>query len=229
MFSMFSTVPKIEPKIDISSFNKKELLDTLILLTAYAYDTTKIESVTGTVGGALKNFYNRRNQANYNEWNHIPQDTDNWGKCETLMHGACDFTDYVEEDKDTQVKYNIKYVIPTLELANFKTDKKIIEVFQEIVKNKDLENIHFCTNKPIIMRNQTGICDEHRGSNHTKLKLKFYDKVLLSKQFTLLDFVINCYKLKSHKFDKYFEHCEYIDLVENTDCYVLSLYFKHVA
>lgn len=56
---------------------------------------------------------------------------------------------------------------------------------------------------PIQLVNSRGVY-YHHGSDHTSVILDYHKEFNLNSEFTLLEFVDACYRIKSHKFDKYF-------------------------
>ncbi len=80
------------------------------------------------------------------------------------------------------------------------------KIFQKNIKlGLKPEEIKFSTCKIIKFVNNRGINDDHRGYDHTKIKLPFLSEVQLDKEFSLYELIITNSNLKSHKFDKWYE------------------------
>ena len=53
--------------------------------------------------------------------------------------------------------------------------------------------------------NTSGFNDDHRGSDHCRIQLPFEPTVLLRAPFTLAELLQATFRLKSHKFDFWYE------------------------
>ena len=92
----------------------------------------------------------------------------------------------------------------------------------------DLNNVVFISKYKLKLINSCGFNDDERGSDHLKIKLDFHSEYVLNKNFTLYDLAIACYKIKSHKFDNWYEiflKCSKVNLIK--DELVLNLDFEH--
>jgi hypothetical protein len=85
-------------------------------------------------------------------------------------------------------------------------DKKILEIKEYLGDNISmLKSVEFISEKNVIVINQRGFNKDHRGSDHTLIKLPFETKIVLGNKFSLEDIVISFTNLKSHKFDGWYE------------------------
>ncbi len=89
---------------------------------------------------------------------------------------------------------------------NYKNDQGIYNVIVQM-QNLDLSpaQIKFILDKDIVISNISGCNKDHRGSDHTILKLPFVKEVNLGKEFTFYDLLTANSNLKSHKFDNNYE------------------------
>ncbi len=90
--------------------------------------------------------------------------------------------------------------------------------------NIDTNKLFF--NGILKINNTSGFNDDHRGSDHCELKLPFVDNIVLEDP-TLYDFVSALYKLKSHKFDKWYELYTNCKVTEIDNGYRIDLEFDH--
>ncbi len=107
-------------------------------------------------------------------------------------------------------------------------ESKINRIIRELT-NLELEPklIQFVSNKDIVITNNCGFNEDHRGSNHTILKLPFVSEVNLGKKFTFYDLLTANSNLKSHKFDNNYElFCE-TTCTDKNDLIEIELIFDH--
>ena len=121
--------------------------------------------------------------------------------------------------------YNDKYN----DKNNTKNNRhKAQSVFNKIKKNKlKLKDVKFILSKPLEIKNISGYNDDHRGSDHTILKLPFLNKINLPNEFTLHDLVSTYTHLKSHKFENWYEMFVDITLKSTKTKTIIELNFDH--
>jgi hypothetical protein len=95
------------------------------------------------------------------------------------------------------IKYVLKY---------YYDDNKKYNKFISKISSYKLKNILLIGFNKLIIRNNCEKNDYHPGSNHCNVFLQTYDKINVRKYMTLYDLAIAYYKLKSHKWDKKYEH-----------------------
>lgn len=78
------------------------------------------------------------------------------------------------------------------------------QIYNYLIENDD-DDVIIKFKKSIILKNKRGINKDHRGSDHVPIKLPFYSKIELGKTVTLKNLIDACYKIKSHKFDYWYE------------------------
>lgn len=88
-----------------------------------------------------------------------------------------------------------------------------IKMIFSLLETMDMHQITFISPYDVTLVNNAGINYDHRGSDHTLIELPFYSKVRLGKTFTLHEFVVAAYKIKSHKFDYHYELFYNIDAI----------------
>ena len=102
---------------------------------------------------------------------------------------------------DADVKYNIEYSHDTKK--NDEENQTMEELFNRIEGNFD-DTVLTGYNK-IVMVNTSGENGDHRGSNHCKINLKYHETFSLEGPVKLVDFCSAMYRIKSHKWDKWYE------------------------
>lgn len=68
-----------------------------------------------------------------------------------------------------------------------------------------VSNIVFLMSKPVCIINTSKFNTDHRGSDHIPLKLPFESNVKLGQTFTFKELIDSMYRIKSHKFDSWYE------------------------
>jgi hypothetical protein len=107
-------------------------------------------------------------------------------------------------------------------------ESKINRIIRELANLKlEPDQIQFVSGSDIIITNNCGINEDHRGSNHTILKLPFVSEVNLGKEFTFYDLLTANSNLKSHKFDNNYEmFCE-TTCTDKQEFIEIELIFDH--
>ena len=128
--------------------------------------------------------------------------------------------------------HNVKYVIE----YEPRNDKSLFEYSDNIefinMANSTIENLHniqLIGYKHINLHNINGFNDDHRGSNHCKVKLKFFDDYLISTPLTAHELALAYYRVKSHKWDNNYElYCDCENIADDyTDTLNVYLHFDH--
>jgi len=79
----------------------------------------------------------------------------------------------------------------------------------------------------LIIKNNYGRNGGHKGSDHCNVFLQMHNKVSMRKYLTLYDLAIAYYKLKSHKWDDYYEEFGWATTVIHKGTIEVSLVFDH--
>jgi hypothetical protein len=113
-------------------------------------------------------------------------------------------TEYESDIRIFQYEKHVKNVKETLKYI-----EKLKESLYDGINNEKLQKIILFRNKEICMINgRHSNNHDHRGSDHTHIILKKYDKVYLGQnqtEITLYDFVVAILKNKYNKFNRWYE------------------------
>ena len=90
-----------------------------------------------------------------------------------------------------------------------------------------LSNVLLVGFNNLTIRNDCGKNKDHRGSNHCNIYLPMHDKVVMTKFATLYDLAIAYYRLKSHKWDRWYELFSYAMPVRKKNDIIVNLVFDH--
>jgi hypothetical protein len=135
----------------------------------------------------------------------------------------CDFNDQITTSEHIQYSFSYSPKLGTLMLFD--------ENAKNILKNNDLNEIYLKCSKPIIFYNYNGFNKDHRGSDHTKLLLDFHSIYKLNPNdntISLKKFADACFRIKSHKFDFWYELYYDVKNVKHTDDeIIINLAFDH--
>jgi len=86
-----------------------------------------------------------------------------------------------------------------------KEDRSKYTTFLENIKVIGMENIILKNVRSIMLYNPSGRNNDHRGSDHCKIDLKYYKNYELDCPVTLKNFFEGLYRMKSHKWDNNYE------------------------
>lgn len=105
------------------------------------------------------------------------------------------------------VKYVLKCeLIDVNELRDyFDINNKIKHVIDNMNKINNPDNVFFAGYDTITFYNPCGINRDHRGSNHCKIDLQFYNVYTIEQPITLHKLAFGLFRIKSHKWDKWYE------------------------
>jgi hypothetical protein len=199
----------------------------------------------------IKDFFSNMIKLVYNSYQitHVNYDQKNYFNCSNSWSGGkpsdgrychddeeCDGYSDCELERTTisnKNKNNVKYFY--IRDINYDCDNdNDNELYQEVknimdyLEENDDDNIVFNSNYEIVLINPYGINDDHRGSDHTPIVLPFHQNVILGKTFTLDDLINACYKIKSHKFDYWYElYCGVDKVYTKDDNLFISVAFDH--
>lgn len=100
-------------------------------------------------------------------------------------------------EKGKKIKYNIEFI----GLDGAEEDDEDLGVMAAVFKHENIM-IH---SKPLVIFNRE-FNDDHRGSDHTRIILDFPKRVEFKPQKTKMEkFIDGLFRLKSHKFENYYE------------------------
>lgn len=164
--------------------------------------------------------YNKTN-TNINEVKYIFSDQKLFGYNIEDLYSQIYYEDDSESESESEFDFNTK-----IKTKNYsKISKVILAILDEDFMNPT--KIKLVSDKSVIIYNPCGFNHDHRGSDHTLLKLPWVEKVNLGKEFTLYDLLTGYYNLKSHKFDNNYElFCDASSKLVG-DSIQVKLYFDH--
>jgi hypothetical protein len=169
-----------------------------------------------------KRYYSYINIWNNNNYIDNTHECADYDKCEIAK-----YTDRIVPKHFSDVKYITK---------REHTDDNWIEEEMNNIKHKkmlnillkyDKKNIVFVGVKRYIFFNQSGYNNDHRGSTHCKLYVEMEDIVNFKGMITLYDLIHIFYRLKSHKFNKWYEMYCGSFVINKNNIYAISLTFDH--
>lgn len=131
------------------------------------------------------------------------------------IDSVCDYYDNDREDIDDcgvsiypsskdKIKYILKYHRKWDSYLEYNMPPDNIELTKQIIKT-NFKKILLIGYKSLVLNNKKGINYDHRGSNHCNVYLEFYPTVFTDKIISLNILAKYFYKLKSHKWDKWYE------------------------
>jgi hypothetical protein len=153
---------------------------------------------------------------------------DDTPECES--YDTCDITKYTNKIVPKHCS-DVKYITK----RKHTDDNWIEEEMSTIKKNKmmnillkyDKKSIVFVGINKYVFINTRGFNEDHRGSTHCKLYVKMENVVGFKGMITLYDLIHIFYRLKSHKFDKWYEmYCE-SKVFSDNNSYIIKLNFDH--
>ncbi len=107
----------------------------------------------------------------------------------------------------TSIIYNIGFNVDCADAGYFEEEDDAHAVYtmlMEKCEGKTLSDIKLKFGD-LHLINSCGFNEDHRGSDHTMIKLDFHDDYELPDMCSLEEFANACYRLKSHKFDYWYE------------------------
>ena len=172
-------------------------------LLQYIYKTTRIERIVYEG----MSYYERSNMWEGDIPNERP---DNDPDVECDGYGDCKVEEEIFPEDPDSVKYKLEYdkvyaaqIIENGDLDEWCENTELL--IKLATTNTSSENIILTGPNSIILKNRCGINRDHRGSDHCKVKLAFYDTYVVKCPTNLLHFMETCYRVKSHKWDKWYE------------------------
>ena len=177
-------------------FDTKDKIEWLI---NFVYKTIHIRyAYTISSDGSITKYYNRKNM-----WHNKPIRKSDY-VCSGYM--KCDFDDF--KMINSEIHYEFVYEPNNYNDDNVEANYELGEnEFDSLITN-DIDDISLVTAGTIFIKNFPGFNEDHRGSDHTIIKLDFKPVVTLvpsENKITFRDFIKACFDIKSHKFDFWYE------------------------
>ena len=161
-----------------------------------------------------------------------------WGQFDRMINHHKEhlrelYGELIEPNHPSEVTYHLDAYQGGFDLNDIRDqyeedDTFHIELAEQISKFKP-ENVILSGLEKITLRNNSGFNQDHRGSTHCRVYLEYEPKLELNLPITLLDFMKALYRLKSHKWDTWYElySAVSIDHTYLSDELTLELSFDH--
>jgi hypothetical protein len=134
-------------------------------------------------------------------------------------------------DDDINIKYNLKWSQDSDDSKLYDDCELHSEFYNLIIatlKGKSLQALKLTYgDKSFRFVNPSGVNDDHRGSDHTKIVLDFHTNYLLDVNPTLEQFAEACYRIKSHKFDYNYEMYCGVSTICDFNSLTMNFSFDH--
>jgi hypothetical protein len=138
---------------------------------------------------------------------------------------------------NADVKYHLIFA-PDDELFEEEEDAEVRRIYNAFKSSDPYRGIvstdndaaldtKYAFDKPLTIVNSCGVNDDHRGSDHTKIVLDFHEEINLPSTCSAIELIDTFFRLKSHKFENWYEMycgCEVDDVGVK---YIVSLDFDH--
>lgn len=223
-------VSEVEPEIDLDVEQEKpqsedyeEITDENLLehlfntgmmdrFMYWLYDNTSVESVSfkSSVDGKEQTILQYKNTWSCGE-------VDSSKECDGYRD--CDLN-LPEPSVDGTVTYNISMD----DQSPDESECKLKIDFREFVR--DYMDKEFLQNYKIVLINDSGFNQDHRGSDHTRIELPFYSRCTLYKN-TVREFIQGMYRIKSHKFDHWYELFCHTTVSKKKDKIIINVTYDH--
>jgi hypothetical protein len=115
-------------------------------------------------------------------------------------------------------------------LYDYYENELLVEELHNFLLKNSPKNLHLDEFKYVILSNHHGINNDARGIRCLDWKLYFWEEfnVYDDAGITLHNLIIAAYKIKSHKFENYYElFCDISDLRIDDDCLYINAKFDH--
>lgn len=193
--------------------------DLLIDLYRYAMETTDIKRVEYKG----KKYYQRSNM-----WGKGPEERpahDPDVICEFYgWDGCCEAPATIFPEDPNDVTYHLVY---NPRWIGWNDEQLINQDMVMLLQQIDPNEITLTGYDELLLTNDSGINDDHRGSDHCQVNLEFYEEYEVKLPATLYDFMNACYRIKSHKWGRWYELYCGGSVVRSDDMIELNTNFDH--
>ncbi len=132
-------------------------------------------------------------------------------------YDECGANEYFDQEEDLHVSV----IAPLKKIHEFIFDSKSTPEIQ-------ISRIVFLMKKPLTITNTSGFNFDHRGSDHIPIDLPFEPSIKLEDKFSFKELVDSMYRIKSHKFDYWYElFCGVNKVTSNTQSIKIYVNFDH--
>lgn len=146
-------------------------------------------------------------------------------ECSRYMDG-CNAPAEILPENESDVKYAIKFMFGRIDINDEEDYSNILTKIKEYGRH-NIKFEGFNRFNRVRITNRRGPNEDHRGSTHCKIYLQMHDCVFLERDLTFKDLAIAFYKLKSHKFDKWYELYCNLELRKIRNILEIALRFDH--
>lgn len=200
--------------IDLGKYKNEELKNIIDDLIKYCYHTTNITYIIykkRKYYNSTNLWYTRKEQPGDEN-----RDYDEDECCQQYESCVCDKIIY--PSNSDKIKYVIDYDKTLTKFNHNYINEELIRKISHI----NPSNIILSGFDKITLHNPCGINTDHRGSDHCKIHLQYYYEYMMKCPINLLTFANNLYRVKSHKWDIWYElYCKvktiHIDCIKNND------------
>lgn len=178
-----------------------------------SYTLTSLKYVTADG----KDYHNRKNM-----WDHGKD-----GDQECCGYYDCEFD--LPEDPEGSIDYTIDYKFDIIDEEDFEElePEKVAKINAILHGDRKAKLFDLPEGTTISIVNLDGFNYDHRGSNHTAIRLDYHDYYELNNN-NLESLIEALYRIKSHKFDKWYELYTGISrIVRQDDALEISVCFDH--
>uniref|UniRef100_A0A6C0C9F3 Uncharacterized protein n=1 Tax=viral metagenome TaxID=1070528 RepID=A0A6C0C9F3_9ZZZZ len=141
-------------------------------------------------------------------------------------YGECELSTLIYPKGEDLIRYVLRCNYDVAEMLSQDEQPKFLKFVEQMSKYK-LKNVMFVGFNNLTIKNTCGRNEDHRGSNHCNIYLPMHDKVVMTKFATLYDLAIAYYRLKSHKWDRWYELFSYAMPVRKKNDIIVNLVFDH--
>lgn len=158
-----------------------------------------------------------------------------WGGHDNIHENKCDsYFDCELNDRigtNQYINYKLEYKPDARCFEDKKRRVALSKSELDILSGNALDKIYLQYPKDLILHNKPGFNYDHKGSDHTKLILDFDPNAIIrcnNGQLSFEDFADACFRIKSHKFDFWYElYCGVDLLIDSNDKLIADIDFDH--
>jgi len=195
-------------KIELSVLGYTEDLESVIsAIFAVIYSTVYIDHVVCKG----KKYYQRATR-----WDETHPDDNSSETCNG--YSDCELSDV--EDSEGKIDYVLVYS------ENHFDEKLPKQISEKLLKGEEMKTEVFPKNLKVLLRNESGINKDHRGSDHVKINLDFHDEYEVCGT-TFGDLADAAMRIKSHKFDFWYELYSYVTFIYHDYTLMINVSFDH--
>ncbi len=213
-------------------------------LLNYVHASFEVHHVSATVEGRRSDYYQGKTMW-YDDPAKDRRGDNDLPACRGYSYSTCDIAaeERHEVDEDSIIEYHLSWETKQITLPDlltfigFGTIKPDCQqclgaanLFEQLERAGDThsnaDSVYFQLDLPLLLR-YGHFNEDHRGSDHLRILLDFPHQIELPSFFTLKDLAESVFRLKSHKFDTFYEMFTAMDLLQSDNCYIGDLCYDH--